>query len=54
MAILERIQRRATKMITALRQLSHEDRLEQGKSTTLETRMIRGDQTDVNKTHAQF
>ena len=36
-AILEKIQRRANKMKTALRQLSLEDRLKQPKLTTLET-----------------
>ena len=41
---LERIQRRATKMIPELRDLSYESRLLQCDLTTLETRRLRGDQ----------
>ena len=41
---LERVQRRATKLIPELRILSYEDRVQQYKLTTLETRRIRGDQ----------
>ena len=41
---LERIQRRAAKMIPELRDLSYESRL-----TTLETRRLRGDQIEVFK-----
>ena len=41
---LERIQRRATKMIPELRYLSYESRLLQSGLTTLETRRLRGDQ----------
>ena len=46
---LERIQRRATKMIPELRDLSYESRLLQCGLTTLETRRLRGDQTEVFK-----
>ena len=43
---LERIQRRA-KINPELRDLSYEDRLKECGLTTLETRRLRGDQTDV-------
>ena len=46
---LERIQRRATKMIPELRDLSYEERLEECGLTTLETRRLRGDQIEVFK-----
>ena len=46
---LERIQRRATKMIPELRDLSYESRLLQCGLTTLETRRLRGDQVEVFK-----
>ena len=46
---LERIQRRATKMIPELRDLSYESRLLQCSLTTLETRRLRGDQIEVFK-----
>ena len=46
---LERIQRRATKMIPELRDLSYESRLLQCGLTTLETRSLRGDQIEVFK-----
>ena len=46
---LERIQRRATKMIPELRGLSYESRLLQCGLTTLETRRLRGDQIEVFK-----
>ena len=46
---LERIQRRATKMIPELRDLSYESRLLQCFFTTLETRRLRGDQIEVFK-----
>ena len=44
---LERIQRRATKIIPELRDLSYESRLLQCSLTTLETRRLRGDQIEV-------
>ena len=44
---LERMQRRATKMIPELRDLSYESRLLQCGLTTLETRRLRGDQIEV-------
>ena len=44
---LERIQRRATKTIPELRDLSNENRLLQCGLTTLETRRLRGDQIEV-------
>ena len=43
------IQRRATKMIPELRDLSYEERLKECGLTTLETRMLRGDQIEVFK-----
>ena len=46
---LERIQRRATKMIPALRDLSYDERLKECGLTTLETRRLRGDQIEVFK-----
>ena len=46
---LERVQRRATKLIPDLRILSYEDRVQQCKLTTLETRRVRGDQIEVFK-----
>ena len=46
---LERIQRRATKMIPELRDLSYEKRLKECGLTTLETRRLRGDQIEVFK-----
>ena len=46
---LERIQRRATKMIQELRNLSYESRLLQCGLTTLETRRLRRDQIEVFK-----
>ena len=46
---LERIKRRATKMITELRDLSYESRLLKCGLTTLETRRQRGDQIEVFK-----
>ena len=46
---LERIQRRATKMIPELRDLSYESRLLQCGLTKLETRRLRGDQIEVFK-----
>ena len=46
---LERIQRRATKMIPELRDLSYEERLKECGLTTLETRRLRGNQIEVFK-----
>ena len=46
---LERIQRRATKIIPELRDLSYEERLNECGLTTLETRRLRGDQIEVFK-----
>ena len=46
---LERIQRRATKMIPELRDLSYESPLLQCGLTTLETRRLRGDKIEVFK-----
>ena len=46
---LERIQRRATKIIPELRDLSYESRLLQCGLTTIETRRLRGDQIEVFK-----
>ena len=46
---LEHIQRRATKMIPELRDLSYEEHLKECGLTTLETRRLRGDQIEVFK-----
>ena len=46
---LERIQRRATKMIPELRDLSYEERLKECGLTTLETSRLRGDEIEVFK-----
>ena len=46
---LERIQRRATKIIPELRDLSYESHLLQCGLTALETRRLRGDQIEVFK-----
>ena len=45
----ERIQRRATKIIPKLRDLSYDERLKECGLTTLETRRLRGDQIEVFK-----
>ena len=45
--MLERVQRRATKMIQKLRNISYEMRLRECGLTTLETRRLRGDQIEV-------
>ena len=47
--MLERVQRRATKMIQKLRNISYEMRLKECGLTTLETRRLRGDQIEVFK-----
>ena len=46
---LERIQRRATKIIPELRDLSYEERLKECGLTTLETRRLSEDQIEVFK-----
>ena len=46
---LERVQRRETRLISEISQLSYEERLQQCRLTTLETRRIRGDQIEVFK-----
>ena len=47
--MLERVQRRATKIIQKLRNISYEMRLKECGLTTLETRRLRGDQIEVFK-----
>ena len=47
--MLEKVQRRTTKLITWLRDLSCEDRLKECGLITLETRRLRGDQIEVFK-----
>ena len=47
--MLEKIQRRATKLIPGLRDLRYEERLKECGLTTLETRTLRGDQIEVFK-----
>ena len=47
--MLEKIQRRATKLIPVLRDLRYEERLKECELTTLETRRLRGDQLEVFK-----
>ena len=47
--MLEKIQRRATKLIPEMRDLRYEERLKECGLTTLETRRLRGDQIEVFK-----
>ena len=47
--MLERVQRRATKMIQKLRNFSYEMRLKECGLTTQETKRLRGDQIEVLK-----
>ena len=47
--MLEKIQKRATKLIPGLRDLSYEERLKECGLATLETRRLRGDQIEVFK-----
>ena len=47
--MLEKIQRRATKLIPGLRDLTYDERLKECGLTTLETRRLRGDQIEVFK-----
>ena len=47
--MLEKIQRRATKLIPGLRDITYEVRLKECGLTTLETRRLRGDQIEVFK-----
>ena len=46
---LERVQKRATKMIPKLKDISYEMRLRECGLTALETRRLRGDQIEVFK-----
>ena len=47
--MLEKIQRRATKLIPELRDLRYEERLKECGLTTIETRRLREDQIEVFK-----
>ena len=47
--MLDKIQKRATKLIPGLRDLSYEERLKECGLTSLETRRLRGDQIEVFK-----
>ena len=47
--MLERVQRRATKMIQKLRNITYEMRLKECGLSTLKTRRLRGDQIKVFK-----
>ena len=47
--MVEKIQRRATKLIPGLRDLTYEERLKESGLTTPETRILRGGQVEVFK-----
>lgn len=47
--LLEKVQHRATKMITGFQNMSYEERLSRLRLTTLETRRLRGDLIEVFK-----
>ena len=47
--MLEKIQRRATKLIPALIDLRYEERLKECGQTTIETRRLRGDHIELFK-----
>ena len=49
MDMLERMQKRATKIIPELRDLSYKESLKECGLTTIETRRLRGDQIEVFK-----
>ena len=46
---MKKIQRKATKLIPGLSDLRYEERLKECGQTTLETRILRGDQIEVFK-----
>jgi len=52
--LLEKVQRRATKLVDSLRNCSYENRLEELKLTTLETRRLGGDLIQVFKMFKGF
>ena len=52
--LLEKVQRRATRMIDSFRNFSYEDRLIKLNLTTLETRRLRGDLIEVFKMYKGF